>query len=188
MSYIPRVNTNPSMITPSGRVLLPKSFGAVSIATLSSGIIYFAKLVVEEDQVFTGLQFAPVVVTGANYKMGLYPTLSDFPTGLPLTGTTGIISSVTTAAATAKNLVWGTPLTIPKGKYQAAILSDTTGTANAVASAGQANEYGGADATTANGTRLTFSQAYATGLTDLTGQTIVDNTTNVGFYFGLVAQ
>lgn len=191
MTYIPSINTSPFQRTPSGRVLTTASLAAVSTATLSVNIIYFTPIVVQEDQVFTGIQISPAVTTTTSYKVGLYKVnagVSPFPTGLPITGTTGIIGPVTTAGVTAETLTWSSALTIPKGKYQIGIVADTTGTHNVCGSAAQALVSGAADATTSNGTRFTFSQAYTTGLTDMTGQTIVTNSGNNILFAGLVAQ
>lgn len=181
----------------SGRYLVPASFATVSTSSLSSGVIYFTQIEISDNQIFTGIGFAPVVCTACSYKVALYAaavktgvgTSFLVPTGTPISGTTQTVGPFTTAVATNEDAAWSSALAPGPGTYFAAIMSDTTGTANSLSSAGQSSMVGSTDMTSTSGTtRQMFTQAYASGMPDMTSNTTTKNSGSVPFYLGLKAQ
>lgn len=182
---------------PSGRYLVPPAFATVTTATVTSSTIYFTQIEITDNQLFTGISFAPVVCTTCSYKVALYAstalsgvgTTFIVPTGTPISGTTKTVGPFTTATVTNQDAAWTAALAPGPGTYFLAILADTTGTANALPTTGQSTMEGGTDMTVTSGTmRQSFSQAYASGMPDMTSNTTTKTAGSSPFYLGLKAQ
>lgn len=170
----------------SGNYLQTFSFAATSSATITANTTYLAPITVCFPQTFTALSFAPLVITGANFKVAIYASDSAGKiTGAPIVS--GAVASVTTASATNEDGTVTATLFKP-GRYWEAIVSDTTGTATVVGSAAQGNIYGGPNMTANTGGRYTISNSYATGFGDLTSTTPTYGAGNNAMFLGLKAQ
>lgn len=182
-------NVSPYVQTPPSNYLLPLLYNNTpAVASLAAGTIYFTPFTIYKTQIFTALGFSPVVGTAVSYKTGVYNALNGMPTGTLITNTNVTTGPLTTATATNNDATFGAAVTLSPGQYYAAILPDTTGTANFVPSAGLTNNGGSSTTATITQFRYSFSQSYATGLTDMTGQTFVKNSGSTYPLLGLKAQ
>lgn len=173
---------------PSAKYLATPIYGAVSISTFSNGIIYFAPIYVKLRTTFTDFGIAPVVCTATNYKVGIYADLNGAPTGNPVTNSTGTIGPITVAAVTQQNLTFGTPVPLATGWYWLAILKDTSGTDNSASANFSGLLTGLTDLTTSVGDRISYTQAYASGLPDMTSNTVTRTSGSTTPFLGLKTQ
>lgn len=142
---------------------------SISAATASVNTIYFTPCFVSKAGNFTGMAFATAVVTAASYKLGVYASdANKKATGNPITGTTGTLGPLTTASATNQPLTFGASVYFPVGLYWLALLPDTSGTVGVASTSSGTWFTGTTDVSTNTTKRQTFSQAYASGLPDMT--------------------
>lgn len=142
---------------------------AIAAASVGANTIFFTPCFISKGRNFTGLAFSSVVVTTASYKLGVYASNGDKKaTGLPISGTTGTLGPLTTAAATSQPLTFGAPIYFPSGLYWIALLGDTAGTVGVSSAASGAWFTGTADISVNQSRRMTFAQTYASGLPDMT--------------------
>lgn len=169
--------TGMSVLT--GRWLPSFAQTAPGAATATSGVVSFGHpICVRQTTTFTAFGFATAVVTGGSYKVGLYAnngTSLATPTGNPISNSTITMGPFTTAAATQQNSNFGTAVTLTPGWYWPAILADTTGTVSGSSTTVLGWVLGSDDLSTFAAKRPTFTQAYASGLPDMTSNAMTQN-------------
>lgn len=172
----------------SGRFLVPDSYTGLANISLAQDRIFLTPVVVGEEMTFTEFGFASHTVTSAIVKVGIYADKDGAPDGLPIEGTVGVSSEITSAGYTQQVVAFDEPVVLPPARYWLAMLSNVTGTFANMSASGNSNAIGALSMTSSNGAQIYYASAYAGGRVDLTGKTLVYNNGSGMFHMGLKVQ